>query len=146
MQVNLQLHHAVTDITGATGMRILRAIVGGERSPEVLAAHAAALRCDEKVAVIAGQAKSRHAGAVHVHHDVLVDLADQDHLRDLERFGVGHAVAVAELRREPEALRQCGDLRAAAVHHDRPHTDHPEQGDVLGEPLREPVVGHRRPA
>jgi transposase len=39
MQMNLQLHHAVTDITGATGMRILRAIVAGERSPEVLAAH-----------------------------------------------------------------------------------------------------------
>jgi transposase len=39
MQMNLQLHHAVTDITGVTGMRILRAIVAGERSPEVLAAH-----------------------------------------------------------------------------------------------------------
>jgi hypothetical protein len=39
MQMNLQLHHAVTDITGATGTRILRAIVAGERSPEVLAAH-----------------------------------------------------------------------------------------------------------
>ena len=39
MQMNLQLHHAVTDITGVTGMRIIRAIVAGERSPEVLAAH-----------------------------------------------------------------------------------------------------------
>jgi transposase len=39
MQMNLQLHHAVTDITGATGMRILRAIVAGERDPGVLAAH-----------------------------------------------------------------------------------------------------------
>ena len=39
MQMNLQLHHAVTDITGATGMRILRAIVAGERSAEVLATH-----------------------------------------------------------------------------------------------------------
>jgi transposase len=39
MQMNLQLHHAVTDITGVTGMRIIRAIVAGERSPEVLATH-----------------------------------------------------------------------------------------------------------
>jgi transposase len=39
MQMNVQLHHAVTDITGVTGMRIIRAIVAGERSPEVLAAH-----------------------------------------------------------------------------------------------------------
>lgn len=36
--MNLQLHHAVTDITGTTGMRILQAIVAGERNPNVLAA------------------------------------------------------------------------------------------------------------
>lgn len=39
MQMNLQLHHAVTDITGVTGMRIIRAILAGERAPEALAAH-----------------------------------------------------------------------------------------------------------
>lgn len=38
MEMNLQLHHVVSDITGATGMRIIRAIVDGERDPEVLAA------------------------------------------------------------------------------------------------------------
>lgn len=38
MEMNLQLHHVVSDITGATGMRIIRAIVAGERNPEVLAA------------------------------------------------------------------------------------------------------------
>jgi transposase len=37
MQMNLQLQHVVTDITGATGMRIIRAIVAGERDPNVLA-------------------------------------------------------------------------------------------------------------
>ena len=36
--MNLQLHHVVTDITGVTGMKIMRAIVRGERDPEVLAA------------------------------------------------------------------------------------------------------------
>ncbi|HEV2680817.1 MAG TPA: transposase [Rhodanobacter sp.] len=36
--MNLQLHHVVTDVTGATGMRIIRAIVTGERDPGVLAA------------------------------------------------------------------------------------------------------------
>jgi hypothetical protein len=36
--MNLQLHHVVTDVTGATGMRIIRAIVAGERDPGVLAA------------------------------------------------------------------------------------------------------------
>jgi transposase len=39
MQMNLQLHHVVTDITGVTGMAIIRAIVAGERDPNVLAAH-----------------------------------------------------------------------------------------------------------
>lgn len=35
--MNIQLHHVVTDITGATGMKIIHAIVGGERDPNVLA-------------------------------------------------------------------------------------------------------------
>jgi transposase len=37
-QMNLQLHHVVADITGTTGMRIIQAILDGERRPEVLAA------------------------------------------------------------------------------------------------------------
>jgi transposase len=36
-QMNLQLHHVLSDITGVTGMQILRAIVTGERDPKVLA-------------------------------------------------------------------------------------------------------------
>jgi hypothetical protein len=36
-QMNLQLHHVLSDITGVTGMQILRAIVAGERDPQVLA-------------------------------------------------------------------------------------------------------------
>jgi hypothetical protein len=35
--MNLQLHHVVADITGATGMRIIRAIIAGERNPSTLA-------------------------------------------------------------------------------------------------------------
>lgn len=35
--MNLQLQHVVTDITGATGMRIIRAIVAGERNAATLA-------------------------------------------------------------------------------------------------------------
>jgi len=44
--MSLQLHvtqrrvpdHVATDITGATGLRVIRAIVAGERDPAVLAA------------------------------------------------------------------------------------------------------------
>lgn len=35
--MNLQLHHVVADVTGVTGMQIIRAIVAGERSPSILA-------------------------------------------------------------------------------------------------------------
>jgi transposase len=37
MEMNIQLHHVLSDITGATGMRILEAIVAGERDPRQLA-------------------------------------------------------------------------------------------------------------
>ena len=39
MQMNIQLHHVLSDITGETGMAIIRAIVKGERDPAVLATH-----------------------------------------------------------------------------------------------------------
>jgi transposase len=38
-QMNVQVHRAVTDLTGLTGMTIVRAIVAGERDPERLAAY-----------------------------------------------------------------------------------------------------------
>ena len=38
-QMNVQVHRAVTDITGETGLAILEAIIKGERNPEVLAKH-----------------------------------------------------------------------------------------------------------
>ncbi len=36
-QMNIQLHHVLTDVTGATGMAIIRTILAGERDPRVLA-------------------------------------------------------------------------------------------------------------
>jgi transposase len=35
--MNVQLHHVVTDITGTTGLRIIKAILSGQRNPEILA-------------------------------------------------------------------------------------------------------------
>lgn len=39
MEMNVQLHHVVSDVTGATGLKIIRAIVTGERDPARLAQH-----------------------------------------------------------------------------------------------------------
>lgn len=38
-QMNLLLHNVVSDITGVTGMKIIKAILAGERDPRVLARH-----------------------------------------------------------------------------------------------------------
>lgn len=38
LQMNVQLSQAVTDVTGVTGQKIIRAIVSGERNPDALAA------------------------------------------------------------------------------------------------------------
>jgi transposase len=38
-QMNIQLHNVISDITGETGMKIIRGIVNGERDPHVLAAY-----------------------------------------------------------------------------------------------------------
>jgi transposase len=46
MQMNLQLHHVVSDITGATGMKIIRDIINGERCAAKLATHRD-IRCKE---------------------------------------------------------------------------------------------------
>jgi transposase len=51
MQMNVQLHHAVADITGATGLRIIRAIVAGNQAPEQLAAYRD-VRCHASEATI----------------------------------------------------------------------------------------------
>ena len=51
-QMNLQLHNVISDITGETGMRIIRAIVAGERSPEVLASYRDR-RCKNSLEIIA---------------------------------------------------------------------------------------------
>lgn len=51
-QMNLLLHNVVADITGLTGMKILKAIIAGERNPKVLASHRDP-RCRNSAATIA---------------------------------------------------------------------------------------------
>jgi transposase len=51
-QMNIQLHHVVSDLTGVTGMTIIRAVLAGERDPQVLANHRDR-RCKHPVETIA---------------------------------------------------------------------------------------------
>src|ERR1700678_3144778 len=67
MEMNLQLHHVVSDITGATGMQIIRAIVGGERDPDVLATYRD-VRCHSSIetirAALVGNDREEHIFAL----------------------------------------------------------------------------------
>jgi len=51
-QMNLLLHNVVADITGVTGLKILKAIIAGERNPKALASHRDQ-RCQNSAATIA---------------------------------------------------------------------------------------------
>lgn len=50
-QMNLQLHHVISDITGTTGLNIIQAILNGERNPKNLALLSVA-GCRKKVDLI----------------------------------------------------------------------------------------------
>lgn len=67
MEMNVQLHHVVSDITGVTGMRIIRAIVAGERTPMTLA-EMRDVRCHASVeticAALSGNWRDEHIFAL----------------------------------------------------------------------------------
>src|SRR5690606_18370840 len=67
MEMNVQLHHVVSDITGVTGMRIIRAIVDGERAPTILA-EMRDIRCHASVqricAAVSGTWRNEHIFAL----------------------------------------------------------------------------------
>lgn len=66
-QMNVQLHHVIADITGDTGMKIVRAIDKGERDPSILAEHRDR-RCkssiDDIKAALTGNYRAEHLFAL----------------------------------------------------------------------------------
>lgn len=67
MQMNVQLHHVVTDMTGKTGMTILRGIIAGERDAKKLARHRdARCKADQPTieAALAGNYRREHVFAL----------------------------------------------------------------------------------
>ena len=78
--------------------------------------------------------------------DLLVDLADQHHLGDLEGGRIRDPKAVDERGLDPQLGREPGDLGATAVHDQGPDAEHGEQDDVVGEPVAKVVGDHGRAA
>lgn len=65
--MNLQLHHVISDITGNTGMKIVRAIVKGEREPAVLAEnrdHRCKTSINDIKAALTGNYRTEHLFAL----------------------------------------------------------------------------------
>jgi transposase len=66
-QMNIQLQHVISDITGDTGMKIIRAINEGEREPAILAKHRDA-RCKNSIedikAALTGNYRAEHLFAL----------------------------------------------------------------------------------
>jgi transposase len=98
MQMNVQLHHVVSDITGVTGMRIVRDIVAGVHDPAVLAQHRD-VRCKASPETI------RQALAGHYQPEHIFALQQALELYDtykslVERCDGRIEQALGELRRE----------------------------------------------
>jgi transposase len=103
MEKNVQLHHVVSDITGVTGMRIIRAIVAGERTPMTVA-EMRDVRCHVSVeticAALSGNWRDEHIFAL------CQSLALYDFYGTVINFVCGWAVehyaAMALMKRSPK--------------------------------------------
>jgi transposase len=107
-QMNLQLHNVVADITGLTGMRIIKAILAGERTPEVLATMRDK-RCKNSESTIARSLKG--------------------HYRPEHLFSLRQAVELYEFHQEKiadcdrEILEQLSCFDSEDAPHDAPPAD-----------------------
>lgn len=110
-QMNVQVHRAVTDLTGGTGMAIVRAIVAGERDPARLAAHRDR-RCHKSAQEIAQYL----TGTWHEEH--LFNLAAALRLYDTMEEMI--ACYDAHLRAQVEALHPAERQQADAPRHPNP--------------------------
>ncbi len=127
-QMNIQVHHAVTDLAGKTGMAIVRSLVEGERDPHQLAALRDP-RCRKSEAEIAeyltGNWRSEHLFnlkmALHLYDQVqeILTAYDEEIKRILSQFQPPEAAGLEPPPNpnsaKEKALRQRGDqpLRTA---------------------------------
>jgi len=110
MLMNIQVHHVLTDITGTTGMRIVRGLVAGQHDPNELAAYRDA-RCsasrDEIAAALTGNYKTEHVFAL----GQALSLYDayQKHLQECDsRIEQQLAVLAKSTARPDQTLRKLG--------------------------------------
>ena len=104
VQMNLQLHNVVSDITGVTGMRILRDLVAGVTDPKALAAHRDH-RCraskDEIAASLTGHYRAEHLFALRQNLELYDTFQRQIQVCDGEIEALLHTLAARQ--DEPQA-------------------------------------------
>lgn len=113
--MNIQLHHVVADITGATGMRIIRAIVAGERSAPSLAVMRDT-RCKSSIETIqsalVGNYQPEHVFALtqaltmYDAYQAQLELCDQQIAQSLLRLSQQNAPPCAPLPKPRHRTRQ----------------------------------------
>jgi len=109
-QMNIQVHHAVADITGKTGLAIIRAIVAGERDPKKLAA-LRDRRCRKSEPQIA---------------ECLTGNWRDDHLYNLAMALRLYDTLQEMITAYDKRLEQELDTQLAPDHHDTPVPPHPK--------------------
>ena len=94
-QMNLQLHHVISDITGVTGLTILDAILAGERNPHTLAAlrdRRIKASADTMAKSLVGDYRREHLFTLHQslaafrHYQDLIGACDNEIEQYLEAF------------------------------------------------------------
>jgi transposase len=103
-QMNVQLHKVLTDITGMTGMKIIRAIVSGERDPVALARmrHPLVKSSEETIAkALMGNYRAEHMFAL----TQALELYDvyQEKIRDCDKQ-IERVMKTFEAKADPKAL------------------------------------------
>ena len=124
-QMNLQLHHVLSDLTGVTGLAILDAILAGERDPAVLAGHRD-YRVKASAAILAkalvGDYRPEHlftlrqSLASYRHAQGLIDECDREVQTRLGAFAstvdpAQHPLPAVPTRRKPHRKAPRFDLR-----------------------------------
>ena len=112
LQMNLQLHLVVSDLSGVTGLRILRDIVSGERDPHKLSRHRDA-RCkaseDDIAGALTGHYRPEHLFALKQNLG-LFDVIQQQ-IADCDKEVEQHLAALARPLSPPTPLPEARSRR-----------------------------------
>jgi transposase len=123
-QMNVQLHKAVSDITGVTGMSIIRAIVAGQHDPHILARmrQRGIRRSEAEIAdALTGNYRKEHLFAL----KQALDAFDffQKQLADCDREVEAYMQTLKGHERAMTATPQSEDRRPAKRRKNQPHFD-----------------------